>query len=233
MEHAEQLFRYAVVFHQLRKISAFTAVSDDDARTRTHPGRAVRARARRPHQPYHYLWARAVLLLRGAHRIYPCACRGICLDHAGRHRLDVRLVPIAKACRLWPQSPRHLRGLALRRDSTLSSLPLVCLAQARAARMVEELSLRRPAHGTVNAAADNVSAQPAASGKMQSPLLQRLLDHAAERKQPPLDQLRHFADVAHRLLLVFINADVPVELVGKVLDLALLRMSILESVQLG
>src|SRR5262249_14984095 len=80
-----------------------------------------------------------------------------------------RLVPIAKACRLWPQSPRHLRGLALRRDSTLSSLPLVCLAQARAARMVVELSLRRPAHGTVNAAADNVSAQPAASGKMQSP----------------------------------------------------------------
>jgi len=31
--------------------------------------------------------------------------------------------------------------------------------------MVVELSLRRPAHGTVNDATDKVSAQPAASGK--------------------------------------------------------------------
>src|SRR5207247_4896935 len=39
--------------------------------------------------------------------------------------------------------------------------------------------------------------------------LQRLLDHAAEREQAPLDQLRHFADVAHGLLLVLVDADVP------------------------
>jgi len=63
--------------------------------------------------------------------------------HARRHRLDVRLVPVAKARDLWAQPPRRLRRLALRRGGALSALPLVCGAQATPARMVVELSLRR------------------------------------------------------------------------------------------
>src|SRR5262249_14576433 len=87
--------------------------------------------------------ARTVLLLRGARRVHPRAGRGLRLDHRGRHRLDVRRVPLAKARGLRARPPRRLRRLARRRGGALSALPRLCGAQATAARMVVELSLRR------------------------------------------------------------------------------------------
>jgi uncharacterized membrane protein len=75
--------------------------------------------------------------------LHPRACRGVRLDHRGRHRLDVWRVPLAKARELRARPPRRLRRLALRAGRALSALPRLCGAQAPAARMVVELPLRR------------------------------------------------------------------------------------------
>jgi uncharacterized membrane protein len=143
MEHAKHLPRHGAVVHRLRKVSAVAAASDDDARTRADPACAVRARAWRDRRRHHHVRARAVLLLRGARRVHPCAGRGVRLGRGGRRRLDVRLVSLAKARELRAQPLGRLRRLALRRGGALSALPRLCGAQATAARLVVELSLRR------------------------------------------------------------------------------------------
>src|SRR5262249_35771511 len=142
VERASERSRHGAVVHRLRKVSAFAAVFDDDARARADPARAVRARPWRARRRRHHVRARAVLLLRGARRIHPRACRGVRLDRRGRYRLDVRRVPIAKARELRARPSRRLRRLALRAGRALSALPRLCGAQAPAARMVVELPLR-------------------------------------------------------------------------------------------
>src|ERR1051326_5180172 len=64
-------------------------------------------------------------------------------------------------------------------------------------------------------------------------LVHRLLDAAGEREPGALAELRPLAHVTDRLLLVLVDPQIPIELVGEIVDLARLRLGILQPMQLG